>query len=283
MIVYNILSYLNPILTIFVLLPITVIAASMVFKLIMDGNAKKVLAGAPVANASDTSKKYAIADIYQHSPIAAGVGLSLTVLTMIAVFEFPTFEEQALVDLGVGTNADEEQLEIPPETEQKPPPPPVIQQPEIIEVPDEEEIEEDIKVELDAESDENSVIEEQVEFDLGEVDAPPPAEDVNKVFTFVEDGAAFPGGEPEMQKFIKKNFRYPRAARRLGVEGRVFISFVVERDGSITDVTVARGVHELLDNEAKRVVEAMPHWKPGKQRGKPVRLRMTVPIVARLR
>ena len=92
----------------------------------------------------------------------------------------------------------------------------------------------------------------------------------------------FPGGQSALMKYLSENIRYPVIAQENGIEGRVICSFVVERDGSITDVQVVRGVDPSLDKEAVRVIQSMPKWKPGKQRGKPVRVRFTLPIVFRL-
>jgi protein TonB len=92
----------------------------------------------------------------------------------------------------------------------------------------------------------------------------------------------FPGGQSALMKYLSENIRYPVIAQENGIEGRVICSFVVERDGSITDVQVVRGVDPSLDREAVRVIQSMPKWKPGKQRGKPVRVRFTLPIVFRL-
>ncbi|HXH19815.1 MAG TPA: TonB family protein [Chitinophagales bacterium] len=88
----------------------------------------------------------------------------------------------------------------------------------------------------------------------------------------------FPGGNHAFKKFMERTLVYPPVAKRLGIEGTVYVSFVVERDGSITDVKVIWSVHNLLDNEAMRVMKLMPNWKPGMQNGKPVRVRYKLPI-----
>jgi protein TonB len=85
-----------------------------------------------------------------------------------------------------------------------------------------------------------------------------------------------------MMKFLSENIKYPVIAQENGIQGRVICNFVVERDGSITDVQVVRGVDPSLDKEAVRVIQSMPKWKPGMQRGKPVRVRFTLPVVFRL-
>ena len=114
---------------------------------------------------------------------------------------------------------------------------------------------------------------------------PPPApkpEVSNKVFDVVEEMPHFPGGAAALQAFLSSNTKYPVVAQENGVQGRVIVSFVVERDGSITDVRVVRSVDPSLDREASRVVRSMPRWSPGKQNGSAVRVKYTVPVVFRL-
>ena len=114
---------------------------------------------------------------------------------------------------------------------------------------------------------------------------PPPApkpEDATKVFDVVEEMPSFPGGNGALMSYLNGNTKYPVVAQENGVQGKVIISFVVERDGSISDVRVARSVDPSLDREAQRVVKSMPRWTPGKQNGQTVRVKYTVPVVFRL-
>lgn len=114
---------------------------------------------------------------------------------------------------------------------------------------------------------------------------PPPApkpEVATKVFDVVEEMPSFPGGQGALMSYLASNIKYPVVAQENGVQGRVIVSFVVERDGSISDVRVARSVDPSLDREAQRVVKGMPRWKPGKQNGSAVRVKYTVPVVFRL-
>ena len=114
---------------------------------------------------------------------------------------------------------------------------------------------------------------------------PPPApkpEVATKVFDVVEEMPSFPGGSAALMSYLSSNTKYPVVAQENGVQGRVIVSFVVERDGSISDVKVARSVDPSLDREAQRVVKSMPRWKPGKQNGSAVRVKYTVPVVFRL-
>ena len=108
------------------------------------------------------------------------------------------------------------------------------------------------------------------------------AAEPEKVFDMVEQMPTFPGGQQELMAYLGKNIKYPTIAQENGTQGRVIIQFVVERDGTITDVHVARGVDPYLDKEAVRVVQSMPKWIPGKQNGKAVRVKFTVPVMFRL-
>ena len=111
---------------------------------------------------------------------------------------------------------------------------------------------------------------------------PEPKPEVEKVFDVVEQMPSFPGGPSALMEWLSNNVKYPVVAQENGVQGRVVVSFVVERDGSITDVKVVRGVDPSLDREASRVVRAMPRWIPGKQNGSAVRVKYNVPVAFRL-
>jgi protein TonB len=109
-----------------------------------------------------------------------------------------------------------------------------------------------------------------------------PKEEETKVFDVVEQMPQFPGGPNALFEYLSKNIKYPVVAEENGIQGRVIVTFVVERDGSITDVKVAKSVDPSLDKEAMRVVKSMPHWIPGKQNGSAVRVKYTVPVTFRL-
>lgn len=110
----------------------------------------------------------------------------------------------------------------------------------------------------------------------------PPKEEETKVFEVVEQMPSFPGGQAALLQYLSNNIKYPQIAMENGVSGRVICTFVVERDGSITDIRVARGVDPSLDKEAIRVLKSMPHWIPGKQNGSAVRVKFTVPVTFKL-
>ena len=102
------------------------------------------------------------------------------------------------------------------------------------------------------------------------------------VFDVVEVMPQFPGGQIAMLKYIMENMKYPEQAMKEGIQGRVAVRFIVEKDGSISDVKPILSVHPLLNKEAVRVVRSMPKWTPGKQNGKPVRVRFNLPVMFKL-
>lgn len=217
------------------------------------------------------AKKTEKADLNRKSGMFFNVGLLVSLLIVTAAFEWRQYDDGDLVELGAINDDFEELTDIPP-TEQPPPPPPKIQQPEIVEVPDEEEIEEEIEVDLDVEITETEVIEEVI------ISEAPEEEVADEIFQIVEEPATPQGGYEAFYEYVGKNMRYPAQARRMGIEGTVYVQFVVEKDGSITDVQAIRGIGAGCDEEAVRVIKNQPRWNPPKQRGKPVRQRIVLPI-----
>lgn len=104
-----------------------------------------------------------------------------------------------------------------------------------------------------------------------------------KIYDKIEQMPAFPGGPSALREYLSKNIKYPVAAEKDGIQGRVFVSYIVERDGLINEVAVAKSVDPNLDREAVRVIQNMPNWIPGKQHGKTVRVKYTVPVTFRLK
>lgn len=102
--------------------------------------------------------------------------------------------------------------------------------------------------------------------------------DTNEIYIVVEEDPEFPGGIQALADYLRDNIKYPEACRKDSIQGRVFIRFVVEKDGSISGAKVLKGVHELLDAEAMKVISAMPKWKPGKLSGKTVRVQYVIPV-----
>jgi len=192
------------------------------------------------------------------------IGLVAALLIVLVAFEWKSYEK---VEYNLGQlNLDDMEEEIIPITKQevKPPPPPP-PPPEVIEiVEDDVEIEDEIEIE-DTESDED------VEIEIEE-------EDDEEFFMVVENMPEFPGGDLGLMKYIQKNVKYPAIAKEYNITGKVYISFIVDKKGSVTNVKIVRGVDKNLDAEAMRVVKSLPKYKPGKQRGKSVRVMFTIPI-----
>ncbi len=192
------------------------------------------------------------------------IGLVATLIIVLIAFEWKSYDK---VEYNLGQlNLDDMEEEIIPITkqEEKPPPPPP-PPPEIIEIiEDDEEIENEVEVE-DTESDED------VEIEIEE-------EDDDEFFMVVENMPEFPGGDLGLMKYIQKNVKYPAIAKEYNITGKVYVSFIVDKSGKVTNVKVVRGVDKNLDAEAVRVVKSLPKYKPGKQRGKAVRVMFTIPI-----
>jgi len=174
----------------------------------------------------------------------------------------------------------EEELDIIQTTQQETPPPPPPPAPEVVEVLN--------VVENTAETQTINIQTEDIKNKPIDIVAAPVAaapiqeEEEQVIFQVVEEMPHFPGGEEALMKWLSENIRYPVIAQENGIQGRVICQFVVNTDGSIVDIQVVRGVHPSLDEEAVRVIKSMPKWIPGKQRGKPVRVRFTLPINFRL-
>ncbi|MFN7329396.1 MAG: energy transducer TonB [Bacteroidota bacterium] len=220
------------------------------------------------------AKKTEKADLTKKSGLFFSIGLVFTLLIAERAFDHKTYDEQVDLLAGKSTNTFEEMIEVPP-TEQPPPPAPVIQQPQIVEVPDEQEIKEYLNIKFDVEVTEDTKVEAvQV---VEEV-----KEEVDEIFTVVEETATPKGGMAAFYKYVGEKIKYPAQARRMGVEGKVFVQFVIGKDGSISDVKVIKGIGAGCDEEAIRIVQSSPSWNPGKQRGKAVKQRYTLPIQFKL-
>lgn len=220
-------------------------------------------------------KKNPEKDLDKKSGMFLNIGLAISLLLVITAFEWRFYDEGNLVGLGVLNDDFEDIMEIPP-TEQPPPPPPKIQLPKIIEIPDDEEIEQDLDVDLDVEITEDTEIKDIVFEDA------PDEEVADEIFDIVEDQPTPPGGMSAFYKYVSKSIRYPNQARRMGIQGRVFVQFVVDKTGYLTNVKAIKGIGAGCDKEAVRILKAAPRWKPGKQRGRPVKVRMILPITFKL-
>ena len=218
-------------------------------------------------------KKNPKADLEKFKGVFHRVGMVIALLLVYFVINLKFYDVQA-AQLGE-LMIDEEEEDIIPITEQNtppPPPPPPPAAPEIIEIVEDDEEVEDIEIDTEIDVDEVvEVFEEEEEI----------VED--EVFTIVESMPQFPGGNKKMFEYLSKSIKFPPAAKANGIQGKVYVNFTVGKDGKIRDIKILRGVHDLLDKEAIRVVKAMPKWKAGKQRGKPVSVSYNLPINFQLR
>lgn len=220
-------------------------------------------------------KKSPKADLENKRNIFVQLGLVMSLGITLLAFSWTTRVEQATT-LGTMAQQDVEDEIIPitRQEEVKPPPPPP--PPKVVEmlniVDDDVEIKDDLDI-MDTEADDNTII------DVAPVIAQEAeAEEEAEVFFIVENMPEFPGGELALRKFIANAIKYPVIAQENGIQGKVYVNFVVDKDGSVTQARIARGVDPSLDKEALRVVNTLPKWKPGMQRGKPVKVSYTVPI-----
>ncbi|MDD2687859.1 MAG: energy transducer TonB [Bacteroidales bacterium] len=222
-------------------------------------------------------KKSIKADLEWRKPMFFQIGVFAALLIVLAMFElFGTSEKEVVEFEYSGQIVTEDVILQTEQPKELPPPPPAPMTTTIIEIIDDN-IRIETDFEVDAESDESTVTQEYeyVEYVPEEVVE-------EEIFVVVEESPEFPGGEESRLKFLTDNIQYPRIARDAGVEGRVIVGFVVEPDGRITNVKIIRGKVQSLDEEALRVTKMMPRWKPGKQRGKPVRVQFTMPITSLL-
>ncbi len=216
-------------------------------------------------------KKNPEVDLEKKRSLFLVAGYVVALAVVLTAFEWKTYDRSA-ADLGQLVLDDLEE-EIIPITEMNnpppPPPPPPPPAPEIKIVEDDVEIEEEVEI-MDVEADQEMIIEEVV----------PVEEESNEpdFFTIVEDMPSFPGGDAALLKYIAEHVEYPPIAKENGITGVVYVSYIVDKDGSIKDVKVVRGADPFLDKEAARVVKTLKGYKPGKQRGKPVPVQFTIPI-----
>ncbi len=205
------------------------------------------------------------------------IGLIISLLIAWLAFEHKSYDKRQIDEslLNREVVLDEEMVEITKQEEQKPQPVEQPQQTTQLEIVDDNVETEDINI--NAEVEQNEVIEEYVAPEVVEEEVVE-----QEIFQIVEEMPAFPGGEQKLMEYVGKNIKYPQIARETGIQGRVFIGFVVEPDGSVSNVKLLRGIGGGCDEEAMRVVKSMPKWKPGKQRGKAVRVSYQIPVFFKL-
>ena len=207
------------------------------------------------------------------------IGYVLILAVLFVSFEWTERDKQVTTDTGIVEPIFEEEM-VPiteqEEVKQAPPPPEAPKVEEVLKI-----VENDAQVEESTiQSSEETGQAVDVKYVPVEVEEEPVEEE--QIFQVVEEMPEFPGGMAECLKFLAKNIKYPTIALENGVQGRVIVQFVVNSDGTIVDPVVMRSVDPYLDKEALRVIKMMPKWKPGKQRGKAVRVKYTVPVTFKL-
>jgi periplasmic protein TonB len=216
-------------------------------------------------------KKHPSKDLEIKKSLFFQIGLVVALFVILVAFEWKQYDEKddTIFDLGEIILVEEE-IEITRQEQPEPPPPP--------QAPDIEIVEDDVEVEDDLTFDDfedNKPIEEIY---VSRVEVQEEVVVEQEIFTIVEEQPSFPGGEAALMEYLGKNITYPPMARESGIQGTVFVTFVVEPDGNVTNVRTLRGIGGGCDEEAIRVVRNMPRWVPGKQRGKPVRVQFNLPI-----
>jgi periplasmic protein TonB len=221
-------------------------------------------------------KKSRKADLEHYKASFLLAGLVIALGTILLAFEWKATPKGS-IDLGVSTVHYVDEELIPPvlKHEPKPPPPPSPVNIEIINITTD-----DVTTTIDLNMF-GSEITPGMYFDIPVILRSPLKEEIaeeEKIFVRVEQMPEFPGGEAALIRFLSTSVKYPQIAQETGIQGRVYVSFVVDTDGTVTNIVIARGVDPSLDNEAMRVVAGMPKWKPGRQLDKPVKVSFTVPI-----
>jgi protein TonB len=221
-------------------------------------------------------KKNPNVDLNKKRGFIFSISLVITLSLVLYAFEWKQYDKTLVELTSKQTNVFETMVEVPP-TNIPPPPEVIVQQPQLVAVPDEEEIEQDIKFVFDIEVTEDTKIEEYKPVEIPKVE-----EESEEIFLVVEENAQPQGGIGEFYRYISENVKYPAQARRLQVEGKVFVEFVVGKDGKIFNATAVKGIGAGCDEEAVRIISNSPNWSPAKQRGKPVKQRMVLPITFKL-
>ena len=230
-------------------------------------------------------KKNPKADLNKNRNLYFVIGLTFVTFITWQAIESKTYEKTFDYEALNVEDDDEEDIPITEQIKTPPPPPPPPPAPEVIEVvEDEEEVEETVIESTETDQDEIIIEEIEVEEEFEDIDVP---------FAVIEDVPVFPGCESvaksqrracfqeQMNKHIRKNFRYPDIAQEMGIQGRVYVNFIIAKDGSITNIRM-RGPDKNLENEAARIIGRLPKMTPGKQRGRAVRVPFSIPITFRL-
>ena len=213
------------------------------------------------------------ADLESKRTLFIEIGLVVALAITLFAFEWKKYDIQK-VEIEQRQDIEVmEEIVLQTEQKEKTPPPKQIQASTTILNVVKNDIEIETEIIIDVEVDEDLEIEEYVPIEIEEEEIVE-----EEIFLIVEDQASFPGGEAKLYEFIRNNVKYPELAKETGIEGTVFVQFVVEKDGTLSNVQALRKIGGGCDEEAIRVVKSMPKWKPGSQRGRNVRCSFTIPI-----
>lgn len=224
------------------------------------------------------AKKTPRADLENKKSLFVEIGLVVTLAASLVAFNVKSYdvEKAEVVQRQVVEEIEEVILNTAEELPPPPPPEPIQVQTEMVIVEDDAEIEVEVGL-IDVSDDPSAAMEEYTPVIVEEE-----AEVEEEIFVFVEENPSYPGGDEKRIEFLRNNIKYPQLAKDNNITGRVFVKFVVEKDGSITNVRVVRDIGGGCGEEAVRVVKSMPRWNPGKQRGQPVRTEFNLPIIFNL-
>ncbi|PWJ44170.1 energy transducer TonB [Sediminitomix flava] len=216
-------------------------------------------------------KKYAFADLSNYRFSIANIGVLMSLFVVLTAMEFPTFEPEKVVIWTLDAQAEDTPL-LPPTVPIEQPKPPKVVVPKLTPVPDDKAIDE-IDIEIP------DFIEDLSVDDFSDDEFVEPIEEFVEPFVLIAEKSAVPEmGMTNYLKWVAKNIDYPSQARRMGVEGKVYVQFIVEKDGSVSQIQIARGIGGGCDEEAIRVIKKAPKWTPASQRGRSVRQRLIIPI-----
>lgn len=224
-------------------------------------------------------KKSASASLENKSHDFLLMGLVVALGFLFIFFEWTTTDVKKIETQDAQAIFEEEEMMEVTVQKDVPPPPPAAVAPPLVVAPEIKVVENTVETK-DIEIKSSEETGEAVE--AAPIDNGPEEVEEEEIFMRVEKAPAFPGGQKAMMEYLMKNIKYPAACQEAGIQGRVIVSFVVNKDGTIQNVEVIRGVHEKLDAEAVRVVKSMPAWSPGEQQGRKVRSKFQLPVFFRL-
>ena len=224
-------------------------------------------------------KKNEKANLEKKKTMFLQVGLIIALIVCLGAMEWTSGQKKDSMFAGMSEEAiEEEQIPVTEETPPEEMPPPEVTVTDLFEI-----VEDDVVIENEVRFEDDETSEDKVVEIYAPVLQAEEEEVEDEIFVIVEDMPKFRGGDiNKFREWVQKRVRYPELAAENGIQGRVFITFVVEPNGTVSNVSISRSVDALLDEAAKEAVSASPKWEPGMQRGRPVRVRYSIPIIFQL-